>query len=403
MPAYALPYHDLKDVSAKTIDTSKKVTKTPLSFGPFKVSSVSSDSTVKYVRNSDYWGKQAKLKTITYYVNQDQSKLENDLSKQKFDIVTTAPATLWKNGNTPVLSKYNNAKGYAATGQADAGYWELYFNLGHADSKGTSIQDRSTPLQDANVRKAVGYAQNVGAVVAKYGNGLRVTTNTLVSKSETKKLFYDKNVKGYQAKANGDIKKAGSLLEKAGYKKDSDGYYAKDGKRLTLTYLARSGRSTAESEAKAYIAAWKAAGIEVKLYQDKLVDAATWQSIVLSAKNNDWDITDGGWGEGTVPTFDQHWSKNAAYNFGHVTSAALTKNLTDTQNSTSDASLIKNIKAFQKLVVDKEAYTIPTYTNIDVQLVNGRVKGWRNAPVNDLYAKLSVTSNKLTTSGNPRK
>ncbi|MGO1224646.1 MAG: ABC transporter substrate-binding protein, partial [Leuconostoc falkenbergense] len=283
------------------------------------------------------------------------------------------------------------------------GYWELYFNLGHADSKGTSIQDRSTPLQDANVRKAVGYAQNVGAVVAKYGNGLRVTTNTLVSKSETKKLFYDKNVKGYQAKANGDIKKAGSLLEKAGYKKDSDGYYAKDGKRLTLTYLARSGRSTAESEAKAYIAAWKAAGIEVKLYQDKLVDAATWQSIVLSAKNNDWDITDGGWGEGTVPTFDQHWSKNAAYNFGHVTSAALTKNLTDTQNSTSDASLIKNIKAFQKLVVDKEAYTIPTYTNIDVQLVNGRVKGWTNAPVNDLYAKLSVTSNKLTTSGNPRK
>lgn len=403
VPAYALPYHDLKDVSAKTIDTSKKVTKTPLSFGPFKVSSVSSDSTVKYVRNSDYWGKQAKLKTITYYVNQDQSKLENDLSKQKFDIVTTAPATLWKNGNTPVLSKYNNAKGYAATGQADAGYWELYFNLGHADSKGTSIQDRSTPLQDANVRKAVGYAQNVGAVVAKYGNGLRVTTNTLVSKSETKKLFYDKNVKGYQAKANGDIKKAGSLLEKAGYKKDSDGYYAKDGKRLTLTYLARSGRSTAESEAKAYIAAWKVAGIEVKLYQDKLVDAATWQSIVLSAKNNDWDITDGGWGEGTVPTFDQLWSKNAAYNFGHVTSAALTKNLTDTQNSTSDASLIKNIKAFQKLVVDKEAYTIPTYTNIDVQLVNGRVKGWTNAPVNDLYAKLSVTSNKLTTSGNPRK
>ncbi|MBZ6010088.1 ABC transporter substrate-binding protein [Leuconostoc gelidum] len=408
VPVYALPYHDLKDVKSKDLATSEKVTKNPLSFGAFKVASVSSDSTVKYVKNSDYWGKTPKLNTITYYVNQDQTKLENDLSKQKFDIVTEAPASLWKDGtNNPVLSKYNNDKGYASTGYYNNNYWELYFNLGHLNSKTSeNVQDRQTPLQDVNVRKAVGYAENVGDVVKKYGNGLSVTADTLVSKNESKKMFYNNSVKGYQQKSSGDIKKAGSLLEKSGYKKDSAGYYAKDGKRLSLVYLARSGNTTSEASAKAYIEAWKKAGIEVKLYQDKLVDPSTWQSIVVDGNNNNWDITDGGWSEGTVPTFDQLWSKSAPYNFGHAVSKELTQNLTDTQKATSESALIKNIKQFQKLVVDEQAYTIPTTTDIKVQLVNGRVTGWTTnfaTQQNDLYAQLGVSQSKPVTSGNPRK
>ena len=142
------------------------------------------------------------------------------------------------------------------------------------------------------------------------------------------------------------------------------------------------------------------------MYQDKLVDPSTWQSIVVDGNNNNWDITDGGWSEGTVPTFDQLWSKSAPYNFGHVVSKELTQNLSDTQTATSEASLVKNIKQFQKLVVDEQAYTIPTTTNIKVQLVNGRVTGWTTnfaAQQNDLYAQLGVSQSKPVTSGNPRK
>ncbi len=404
LPAYALPYHDLKNVASKDLATSEKVTKHPLSFGPFKVASVSTDSTVKYVRNNDYWGKAARLDSINFYVNQDKAKLENDLSKQKFDIVTEVPQTLWKDGNKEQLAKYNNAKGYAATGAYDSGYWELYFNLGHFDKKTTAnVQDRQTPLQNVDVRKAVGYAMNVGDVSEKYGDGFIQPAKTLVSKSTSKEQFYDSSVKGYHDKASGDIKKADEYLEKAGYKKGADGYYAKDGKRLTLTYLARQRDNTSDAEAKAYIASWKAAGIEVKLYQDKLVDASTWQSIVLSGNNNDWDITIGGWSEGTVPTFDQLWAKSAQYNFGHVVSDQLSQNLKDTQNASNQSDLVKDIKAFQKLVVDDQAYTIPTTINISAQLVNGRVTGWTTASTNDLYAKLGVSQEKPVTSGDPRK
>ena len=83
--------------------------------------------------------------------------------------------------NKDKLSKYDNAKGYVATGKYASGYWELYFNLGHFDKKdSTNVQDRQTPLQDANVRKAVGYAMNVGDVTKKYSNGFEQPATTII-------------------------------------------------------------------------------------------------------------------------------------------------------------------------------------------------------------------------------
>ncbi len=404
VPSYALPYHDLKDVADDKVATSDKVTKHPLSFNAFKVKSVSSDSVVKYERNPYYWGKAARLKGIEFHVNDDQSKLENDLSKQKFDVVTSVPSSLWKDGNKDQLAKYNNAKGYASVGTYGSNYYEAYFNLGHYDKeKKTNVQDRQTPLQDANVRKAIGYAMNTGDIAKKYSNGFQEATNTIVSKSDLKKDFYNKSVKGYNSKSSGDPEKAGEYLKKAGYKKESDGYYYKDGKKLTITFMARTGSTTSEAQAKAYIAAWKAAGIDAKLYQDKLIDFATWSSIMTTGTNQDWDVTIAGWSEGTIPSFGQLWATSAKYNMGHVVSDKVAKNLSDTDDASSDTAMIQDIKDFQKLVVDDNAYVIPTTTSISASLVNGRVTGFTTANVNDLYAQLGVTSDNPTKSGNPRK
>ncbi len=41
----------------------------------------------------------------------------------------------------------------------------MYYNLGHYDAKNSiNVQDRKTPLQDQNVRQAIGYARNVAEV-----------------------------------------------------------------------------------------------------------------------------------------------------------------------------------------------------------------------------------------------
>ena len=167
--------------------------------------------------------------------------------------------------------------------------------------------------------------------------------------------------------------------------------------------MARTGSTTSEAQAKAYIAAWKAAGIDAKLYQDKLIDFATWSSIMTTGTNQDWDVTIAGWSEGTIPSFGQLWATSAKYNMGHVVSDKVAKNLSDTDDASSDTAMIQDIKDFQKLVVDDNAYVIPTTTSISASLVNGRVTGFTTANVNDLYAQLGVTSDNPTKSGNPRK
>jgi peptide/nickel transport system substrate-binding protein len=64
---------------------------------------------------------------------------------------------------------------------------------------------------------------------------------------------------------NRDIAKAGTLLEAAGFKKGSDGFYAKDGKTLDLQFVIAAGVQTQADEAALQQKALKEAGIKVTL------------------------------------------------------------------------------------------------------------------------------------------
>jgi glutathione transport system substrate-binding protein len=60
-----------------------------------------------------------------------------------------------------------------------------------------------------------------------------------------------------------DDAKAGSLLEAASYRKDGNGYYAKDGKELTLSFVIPAGVSSSATEAGIQQNALKKTGIKV--------------------------------------------------------------------------------------------------------------------------------------------
>ena len=64
---------------------------------------------------------------------------------------------------------------------------------------------------------------------------------------------------------NRDIAKAATLLESAGYKKGSDGFYAKDGKTLDLQFVIAAGTKTQEDEAAFQQRALKEVGIKVTI------------------------------------------------------------------------------------------------------------------------------------------
>ncbi|WP_270338189.1 ABC transporter substrate-binding protein, partial [Lactococcus lactis] len=184
------PYQYLKDVAPKDLASSPKTTTKPLVTGPFKPENVVAGESIKYVPNPYYWG----------YEIVSTAKSVAALSAHKYDFINSMANSQYK--------QVKNLKGYKVLGQQALYISLMYYNLGHYDTKNSiSVQDRKTPLQDQNVRQAIGYARNVAEVDNKFSNGLSTPANGLIP--PIFKQFTSPSVKGYEKQ---DLDKANKLL-----------------------------------------------------------------------------------------------------------------------------------------------------------------------------------------------
>lgn len=377
------PYHYLKDVKPSKLVSSKQVRQQPLSYGPYKVSKVVSGQSVTYVQNPYYYGSKPKLKQITMSVV-STSSIAAALKAKKYDIAYEAPSTAYPSVKA--------LKDYVQTGQKSLTFSYIAFNLGHYDTKKSiNVMDRKTPLQNKSLRQAMGYAMNVDAVNKKFNNGLATRANSTIVPVFDK--YNDKSVKGYPL----NIKKANSLLNKAGFKWDSKHQYRlnTNGKAFKLVYLARSGSANSEAVAQNYIQQWKKIGVHVTLYHDRLTDFNTWGQIMTNGNNQNWDFTGGNWSVASDPSQMDLYSKGAPYNFGHFTTAKLTKLLNDIDSTKAIDSKVRQ-QAFYKYqqYMQDQAAVIPTSFSLDWYPVNKRVVGWTNDHANDQsrWANLAVSA-----------
>ncbi|KRN32360.1 ABC transporter substrate-binding protein [Weissella halotolerans] len=374
------PYHYLKDIKPEKLASDERTTTKPLVIGPYKPAKVVAGESIYYVPNKYYFGEKPKLKSITY-TTVAPTKVAAAAKAGKYDVVTDSPNSTFKQ-----IKQLDNVK---ITGQQDLYISLMYFNLGEYDKqKSENIQNRKTPLQDVRVRKALGYARNVDQVNKKFSNGLSQRATTLIP--TVFKDYHDDSLKGYPE----DLDKANQLLDDAGYKWDKDKKFRlKDGKRLSFTYLARSGGPNSEAVAQNYIQQWKKIGVDVHLYKDRLADFNSWLEITDSPKG-DWDITDGAWSLSSDPSQMDLFSKAAPYNLGHFTSPELTAKLKAVDSPKADTPK-KRAQAFKdyQAYMQKQAYVIPTSYNISYAPVNKRVANWSMAyGDDDLWAKIGVTA-----------
>lgn len=382
------PFHYLKGIEPKKLAASKELRQTPLSYGPYKVSKVVAGQSVTYVPNEYYYGSKAKLKQITTSVVSTSSAAAA-LKAKKYDVAYQAPSTAYPSVKA--------LKDYVQTGQESLSFSYMAFNLGHFDAKKSeNVMDRKTPVQDKNLRQAMGYAMNVDEVNKKFNNGLATRANSTIV--PVFKEFNDKDVKGFPL----DLKKANSILDKAGYKwqsgKEGDGYRLdKDGKPFKLVYFARSGSSNAEAVAQNYLQQWKKIGVHVTLYHDRLQDFNTWAQVMTTGTAQDWDLMGGSWSVSSDPSQMDLYSKVAPYNFGHFTTPELTKLLddVDSQSSLTQANRKEAFNKYQQYMQDQAAI-IPTSFSLDWFPVNERVIGWTNSHSLDQtrWADIAVSADK---------
>ncbi|MCV3296434.1 MAG: oligopeptide ABC transporter substrate-binding protein [Oenococcus sp.] len=368
----AEPYQYLKSVDPKKLVSDAKTTTRPLTTGPFRVKKIVPGESIAYERNPYYWGAKPKLNGVNVTIISTAQAVASMRSHQ-YDIYQGLGNDQYKQAR--------RIKGYTITGNQALYFSALYFNLGHYDAKTSmNVTDRKTPLQKTDLRKAIGYARNTAQVLQKYNNGLSVPANTTVPPIFGK--FWDSSVPGYAAAQN--LKRANSLLTKAGFKWNSKKTFRIDpstGKRLTLTYLARSGAANSEIIAQNYIQQWKKVGITVKLYKGKLTDFNTWVSMMTDpTADQSWDFTDGAWSTSSEPSQTDLFSATAPFNFGHFASKRLTSllNATNNQKSLKASYRVKQFQKYQKYVYDT-AFVIPTSYSINWIPNNNRIKTYSSA------------------------
>jgi len=209
---YMLPKHILGSIPPKQMDKSDFARK-PIYNGPYKVKEWVAGQQITLEAVPDYFQGAPKIKNMVFLFKKDSSVLIAGLKSGELDVALQIGLDLDNKPELdPLADKFDI---YLKPGTK----WEhIDFNL-------------SDPiLQDIHVRRAIAYGTNRKQIVDSLLFGkTEIADSFLPSFHPYAQANKDKIIKYEYNKA-----KAEQELKDAGYVKGSDGFYAKDGRRLKL-------------------------------------------------------------------------------------------------------------------------------------------------------------------------
>lgn len=267
--------------------------------GPFKVESTDKDSTV-FVPNPNWWGNKPKLNKITFKYMEDTAEL-NAFKNGEIDATGA--------GTKDILQAIRSMK-------------NVQLRLGYSlNTYVFTYNTKAGALKDIAVRKAISQAfdSSTWNKIAYQG----MDWNPARPGSEVFLPFQ----KGYKNNLPSDAQKydvnaAKKTLENAGYKLGSDGYYAKGGKTLQISFTYYGDNPTTKAKALAYQAMMKKAGVKVKVDNH-----ATSQWSDDMAKHN-YEVMPMGWSASNPfgqTSIAQLYASDSPSNYSQIGSAEVDK------------------------------------------------------------------------------
>lgn len=290
--------------------------------GPYKVDSFS-DTQVTFVPNEKWWGDKPKLDKIVY--------------KQMSD---TASLNAFQNGEIDAVGASTKDDIKAIRSVKDA-------QLRYGYSTKTRVLEyngKSKPLDSLKVRKALTQAFDANT----YNNIQFQGMNWKAEQPGSEMLLPFQ--KGYENNMPADSKysvdAAKKTLESDGYKMGSDGYYAKGGKTLEVSFTFFGDDATQQALANAYQAMMKKAGIKVKVVnksEAKFSDTVT---------SGDYQVLPMAWQSPAALTFvtsaPQLYTSDGPSNFTYVGSPEVDKLVKVAGNHEKYDDQTKGVNAAEK-------------------------------------------------------
>jgi peptide/nickel transport system substrate-binding protein len=315
--------------------------------GPFVVSSIDPKTgTVTQVPNPRWWGAAPRLKQIVWRTG-DALTRAKAYAAGELDAVDLEPGT------------YDTASGTGVVRRAAGVEWtHLTLNGGRG------------PLRDADVRRAVARAVDRSALAKASAAEMGAPGATIGS------VVYVPGQRGYHD-SSGEIAydpaASAKLLEKAGYAKDGQGRFAKDGKPLTLTMPVPADTPTNAARAARVVADLKAAGVTVKL---RTVDADAFFDDVVVAL--DFDLVTFAWRGSAFPVRaaePRFYPVDSGQNFTGLGDKALGKAWDKADATLDDDKRYARVREIDEMVLD-EVPIVPLSVTPLVMAVRPRVANY---------------------------
>ncbi len=252
----------------------------PVGCGPFEFREWKSDQYVTLKHFEHYWEGPANYKRFVYRVIPDVLTQEMEFYAGTVDAYDVQPYQ---------VARFTEDPRYQSFSGLSLGYSYIGYNI------------RREPFNDRRVRTALGMAVDVDKIISYvlYGQGERIT-GPFPEQTD----YYDHQVKPLSYDPEGALR----LLGEVGYKKNSQGWLEKNGKRLQFTLITNSGNDTRKAIMAIVQDAWRQIGIDVR------TDLLEWSVFIQNrVEKDDFDALILGWQMGIEPDLYQIWHSSQTH------------------------------------------------------------------------------------------
>ncbi len=246
----------------------------PVGCGPFVFQEWKSDRFVRLRRFADYWEGAPNYREYAMRIIPDPLTQEMEFYAGTIDDYNVLPHQVAR------LKKDDRFQNFSGTA---FGYTYIGYNA------------RREPFDDPRVRRALGMAIDSQQIIdyVLYGQGEAIT-GPFVKQTD----FYNRAIAPLPYDPQGAL----ALLGQAGWRRGSDGYLQKNGRRLAFTLITNNGNPLRKAVLAIAQDAWKQIGIQVE------TDLLEWSVFIQKRVNAlDFDALILGWSMGIDPDLFQIW------------------------------------------------------------------------------------------------
>jgi len=285
-----------------------------LGFGPWIIESIVPGESVLFRANDDYYRGRPNIDYMLWQIRSPEIFMAA-MREGEYDITIQGMGAVFYEEHT--LFNPNN---YTLLGQPQPGNGFMYFRTGTmVDDWATPREEGWHPIQDVNIRRALAHAMPQQLIADTVNNGLAVPAGTIMNPFNARD-FITPEVSGFYF----SLERANQILDDAGYTEFGDDGFRLDldGNQMYFNFAANENAFNREA-VPTYLQMWREIGLDVRIYQDDLIEWNTFVENVLTSDN--WSDTVhmfiSNWSLGFNPAPHSLWSPDNDFNMPRHNSA----------------------------------------------------------------------------------